>query len=106
LVWEIKPGTDTEISETLHRGDELLAVDGQLVERKKLADIYKLILRKVPAEVKLKIKEIQHNICSGEGTWYFCTNVFNNNFHFTSVVGTDLNYWANLGLGIRQTIRK
>jgi C-terminal processing protease CtpA/Prc len=71
LVWEIKPGTDT--SETLHRGDELLAVDGQLVEGKKLDDIYKLILCKVPAEVKLKIRVIQHNICNGEGTWYFCT---------------------------------
>lgn len=106
MVWEIKPGTDTEISETLHRGDELLAVDGQLVEGEKLADIYKLILRKVPAEVELKIRVIQHNICNDEGTWYFCTIFFTNNFHFTSLVGTDMNYWANMGLGISQTIRK
>jgi C-terminal processing protease CtpA/Prc len=75
LVWEVlKPGTETS-EPLLHRGDELLAVNDQLVEGKKLAEIYKLIDGKAPADVKLKIKEIQHNIggnmCS-EGTWEWC----------------------------------
>lgn len=74
MVSEIKLGADPETSEPLYRGDELLAVNDHLVKGKKLAEIYGLIFCKVPAVVTLTIKEIQRNMCNGEGTynmWYF-----------------------------------
>ena len=51
-----------EISEPLDRGDELLEVNKEPVKDKKLANIYQLILCKVPAQVELKIKKMQHDI--------------------------------------------
>ncbi|XP_028398327.1 uncharacterized protein LOC114521951 [Dendronephthya gigantea] len=58
LVWEVKP--ETEVS--LFRGDEILAVNDQSIQGKKLALIYKLISSdQTPAEVKLKIREIERD---------------------------------------------
>ena len=62
----MKGGTGTS-ELILHRGEELLEVNDQRVEGKKLAEIYKLILDQASADVQLKIKAIQPNM-SVEGT--------------------------------------
>ena len=64
LVWEAN-GIET----ILHRGDELLEVNGLAVEGKKLAQIYKLILNETKnGDVKFKIKAVEPKKCCIEGT--------------------------------------
>ena len=67
MVWELKSSTGTS-ELILHRGEELLEVNGKAVKGKKLAEIYKLILDQASADVQLKIKAIQPNMSGVEGT--------------------------------------